>query len=144
MSQVIEAIIEVFITMMGVYLFGTISLKDKLNNSKMKFILSFVLAVGLNTIIYLNLIGTLKTIMIMLVCIIFYKKAFQITLSKSIFLTLIYFISLIASELIQIFFITNVLGMSTRSLYSDFMKSILGSLTTLIVLIVLTLILKKP
>jgi len=144
MSQVIEAIIEVFITMMGVYLFGTISLKDKLNNSKMKFILSFVLAVGLNTIIYLNLIGTLKTIMIMLVCIMFYKKAFQITLSKSIFLTLIYFISLIASELIQIFFITNVLGMSTRSLYSDFMKSILGSLTTLIVLIVLTLILKKP
>lgn len=144
MSQVIEAIIEVFITMMGVHLFGTISLKDKLNNSKMKFILSFVLAVGLNTIIYLNLIGTLKTIMIMLVCIMFYKKAFQITLSKSIFLTLIYFISLIASELIQIFFITNVLGMSTRSLYSDFMKSILGSLTTLIVLIVLTLILKKP
>ena len=144
MSQVIEAIIELVITTIGVYLFGRIALNKKIEVSKSKFLVFFIITVVCNTIIYLNLTGTLKTILMEITNIIFFVKVFKISMSKSIFLTLMHLITLIAAELIQILFLTNIIKMSINSLYSDFMKSILGSSSTLLILILMCLIFKIP
>lgn len=55
MSQVIEAIIELVITTIGVYLFGRIALNKKIEVSKSKFLVFFIITVMLHTLIYLNL-----------------------------------------------------------------------------------------
>lgn len=144
MSQVIEAIIELVITTIGVYLFGRIALNKKIEVSKPKFLVFFIITVVCNTIIYLNLTGTLKTILMEIINIIFFVKVFKISMSKSIFLTLMHLITLIAAELIQILFLTNIIKMSINSLYSDFMKSILGSSSTLLILMLMCLIFKIP
>ena len=64
MSQVIEALIELVITTIGVYLFGRIALNKKIEVSKSKFLVFFIITVMLHTLIYLNLTGTLKTVLI--------------------------------------------------------------------------------
>lgn len=77
MSQVIEAIIELVITTIGVYLFGRIALNKKIEVSKSKFLVFFIITVVCNTIIYLNLTGTLKTILMEIINIIFFVKVLR-------------------------------------------------------------------
>lgn len=144
MSQVIEAIIELGITTIGVYLFGRIALNKKIEVSKSKFLVFFIITVMLHTLIYLNLTGTLKTVLIGIIDIYLYKSVFKISLSRATFLTIIYLVMLVAAELIQIFLVTNIFGMSLNTLYSDFRGSICSSLTTLLSLILLSLALKRP
>ena len=144
MSQVIEAIIELVITTIGVYLFGRIALNKKIEVSKSKFLVFFIITVMLHTLIYLNLTGTLKTVLIGIIDIYLYKSVFKISLSRATFLTIIYLVMLVAAELIQIFLVTNIFGMSLNTLYSDFRGSICSSLTTLLSLILLSLALKRP
>lgn len=144
MSQVIEAIIELVITTIGVYLFGRIALNKKIEVSKSKFLVFFIITVVCNTIIYLNLTGTLKTLLIGIVDVMFYRKVFNVTISKSIFLTLIYIVLLIPPELVQIFLITKVFNFSMDYCYNSFMGSILSSFTTCCLLCLEVYIIKKP
>lgn len=144
MSQVIEAIIELVITTIGVYLFGRIALNKKIEVSKSKFLVFFIITVVCNTIIYLNLTGTLKTLLIGIVDVMFYRKVFNVTISKSIFLTLIYIVLLIPPELVQIFLITKVFNFSMDYCYNSFMGSILSSFTTCGLLCLEVYIIKKP
>lgn len=144
MSQVIEAIIELVITTIGVYLFGRIALNKKIEVSKSKFLVFFIITVVCNTIIYLNLTGTLKTILMEIINIIFFVKVFKISMSKSIFLTLTHLVILIIPELAQIFFITKILNFSTTFCYEKFLGSITGSISTCILLIIISYILKRP
>lgn len=144
MSQVIEAIIELVITTIGVYLFGRIALNKKIEVSKSKFLVFFIITVVCNTIIYLNLTGTLKTILMEIINIIFFVKVFKISMSKSIFLTLTHLVILIIPELAQIFFITKILNFSTTFCYGKFLGSITGSISTCILLIIISYILKRP
>ena len=81
MSQVIEAIIELVITTIGVYLFGRIALNKKIEVSKSKFLVFFIITVVCNTIIYLNLTGTLKTILMEIINIIFFQSVDKVQYS---------------------------------------------------------------
>ena len=143
MSQVIEAIIELVITTIGVYLFGRIALNKKIEVSKSKFLVFFIITVVCNTIIYLNLTGTLKTILMEIIYIIFFVKVFKISMSKSIFLTLIHLLFLVLAELLQFFVITKILIIDVEFCYREIMGSIYSSFISCVLLITITIFIRK-
>lgn len=143
MSQVIEAIIELVITTIGVYLFGRIALNKKIEVSKSKFLVFFIITVVCNTIIYLNLTGTLKTILMEIINIIFFVKVFKISMSKSIFLTLIHLLFLVLAELLQFFVITKILIIDVEFCYREIMGSIYSSFISCVLLITITIFIRK-
>ena len=71
MWQIINTYIIGFITIVGVFLFSRIVLDKKAEVSKTKLIIIILLASLANTVIYLNLTGTIKTLLMAIIDILF-------------------------------------------------------------------------
>lgn len=143
MWQIISGYISLLITTIGVFAFARIVLNEKIKISKIKFILLFLIISILHTIIFLNLEGTLKTLIMISVDVVFYKITFKISNRKSMFLTCLYIIILLIPDLLQLIFITKVLKIGKNFCYNEFAGSILGNLTTCILFILITYMFRK-
>ena len=143
MWQIISTYIIGIITIIDVFIFDKIVLNKKAKVSKTKVIIIMLLAAIINTIIYLNFDGTLKTVLMVILDIIFSAYLFKITYKKSTLLTFLYVVLSIIPDLLELFFITKVLNLSIEYCYNTYAGSIIGNISICILTIITTYILRK-
>ncbi len=143
MWQIINEFICSIIMMTSMFLFGYITLNKKVKISKLKLIYSIFVVIIINVVIYLITFGTIKTILMMIMDICFFKYVFKISLKKSFVLGLMYTITMILSELIELFSITKLLGVSKKYYYNTYVGSILSNFVTAALFILLTYLLRN-
>ena len=72
-----------------------------------------------------------------------FKFLFKITYLKSMFLTFLYVILLIIPDLLELFLVSNIVGLNKLFCYNEFAGSILGNFTICILFVLLTYFLRK-
>ena len=143
MWQIISTYIGIVSMMIGVIGFGIIVINESLKVSKHKLITILLLICIIHTILYLNLQGTIKTLIMCTVNVILYSWIFKISYKKSALLTVLYMIILILPDLLELFFITKILKLSMEACYNNYAGSILSNFIVSILLIIITYLLKK-
>ena len=143
MLQIINQYICALIMMAGVLLFGILffNKRPQISTKKLILLLNFIDMIHLAS--YLTLNGILKSLIMFLTNLIFYKLTFRITFFKSILSVFIYMITLLLVDLFQIFFIVNILGVSKDYYYNHFAGSILGNICTCVLALIFIVIFKN-
>ena len=141
MSQVIEAIIENFLYNLCVYTFGKIVINRKNSISKIQFIHLIILATIVDVLIFLNLSSVPKTLLMLLIDIIIYKRVFCLKNSKAIFMAILYTFILILSEML-VFISIKVFKIDNSYLYNNLAESVLINVIIFGILLVITMIFK--
>lgn len=120
----------------SVLIFGKIVLNDSNKIITRKNLILSLLICIIQTIIFLNIEGTIKTLIMVLSNILLYRYIFNISLSKAIFLAFIYMILLIIPDVIVTIFLTKVLNLSAYY-YQEFASSLLSNVIVVIIFIIL-------
>ena len=90
MWQIINEYIILIIVMIGVYLFGKIVLEKKNNSSILKDVFLILLFAIPQTIVKINFTSVMKTSLMFVIDILYYKVQFKINTKQSIFLSFLY------------------------------------------------------
>lgn len=143
MWQIISLYISPIIMLIGVLLFGKIVLNEKIKIGNDKFIILMILLIILQKITYLNLNGVLKTSILFFSNTLFYKIVFKIQLKKSLFLTFVYMVLLIITEVMELYILTEIFGMSREFCYETYAGTIISSVVIYMLFIPLTFLLQK-
>lgn len=142
MWQIISTYIIGLITIIGVFIFSKIVLNKEIKISKLKLITIMLLAALANTIIYLSFNGIIKTLLMVLLDVIFNVYIFKISYKKSFFLTFLYVAISMLSELVQLM-IVKITKMNIDYCYNTFAGSIISNIFIMVLLIIFTQILRK-
>lgn len=143
MLQIISIYFGICILGIGEILFAQIVLDKKIKINKLKMFLIFVLVTILCTITYVCFEGMFKTLLIYIFHLFEFKILFNLDYPKSIFLTFIYIILLIIPDLLQLFIVTNVVGINKIICYNEVAGSVISNLIVCIFFVVITYCLRK-
>lgn len=143
MWQIISGYLSLFVMMLGVFIFGKFILTNELKKERKDVFYLILLFSVPQTIIYLTLNGTLKTICASIINIIFYKTIYIISYRKALFLTLLHIIILIIPEVLGLLFLTNVLRLSRNFCYNVYAGSLISNIVIFIMFIPIVFLLKK-
>lgn len=143
MWQIINEYVGLLIIMIGVYLFGKIVIEKKDENNLLKDIRLILLFTIPQTIIKLNLQGTDKTILMTIVNVIFIKQIYNLNYKKSIFVTFIYMAIFIIPDLLELFFLTKIMGYTVEECQKLYSGTLLANLTTCIIFLGIVYVLRK-
>ena len=143
MLEIVKSYIIIIIMLMSVIIFGKILIKRKSKINFKKQIILFMLISIIQTYVFINLNGTEKTVLMLFTNVILYKYLFDLSFTKSIFLAFIYMILLIIPDMIEMFFMTSILGMSKEYVY-NYASGITSNLIVCLLLIIITFIIRKP
>ena len=130
--------------MLGVFCFARIILGEKIKIPKIKLLLLICVVSIFHTIMYLNLEGMIKTILMCLINTYLCSYSFKVSISKSILITFIYMILLIIPDAIELVIATKLLGISEMYYYKVYAGSALGNLSICIPFVILTYFIRKP
>lgn len=144
MSQIISNYIGILFLSMGEIIFGKIVLNNKIETSKVCTIFILLVASVIFTLSSTYLEGTIKSAVIYIIHIFEFKMLFNLSYYKSMFLSFLFFIVIILPDILSLLIITNILGMNRIDFSHEVAGTIIGNLTIGILLIIVTLILKKP
>lgn len=144
MWHVINIFLIGLTTISVMLIFGRLVLNKKNDISKLKIMLIIMLIALIYTIIYINFQGVSKTIAMFLIDIISYSYIFKISIKKSIFLTLLYMILLLIPELIELYILINILGLSREFCYETYAGSLISNFFIWLLFIIITYIFRKP
>ena len=144
MSQIISNYIGILFLSMGEIIFGKIVLNNKIETSKVCTIFILLVASVIFTLSSTYLEGINKTALIYIIHIFEFKMLFNLSYYKSMFLSFLFFIVIILPDILSLLIITNILGMNRIDFSHEVAGTIIGNLTIGILLIIVTLILKKP
>lgn len=144
MLEVLKAFSSCAALIISVYAFGVIVLNDGKIKLGIKDIASILIVSILNTICFIHLDGTTKTIFTLIVYALLYVLIFNNQFLKSVFSAIIYSLLTIIPDLIILGVITKILNMSKEYCYSTFAGSILGNLSVSALMILLVYLLRKP
>lgn len=128
-------------TSISIYFFGYMILKEK-KNSIIYNILVFLSCVALYQIIFMTLHGTIKTILICILITLTFKLIFCNSLTKSLFASIAFIVTVIIPELLVTFIVILIFGKEV--MYSVVASSIIGNTLISIAMILLTYVLRKP
>lgn len=143
MWQIISDFIGNIFLMISALLFGIMIFEKKgIKVTKKKIIIDIILISLLHTFVMTELNGTLKTVLMTILNIIFFEDVFRNTKRKSLFIAFIYMILLILPDLLQLFFMTNILHLSKEFCYT-FAGSILSNLMIAIMVVLIAFLLRK-
>ena len=143
MWQIINTFLCAIIMVTGVLIFGKIILKSKINVSKIYLLIAMFAVCLIYTVSGLFFSKVAKTLIMLIANALFYKKIFNISSSKSVFLTFIYVIIMILAEIIELFTLTNIIGMDKKFCYEMYAGSLLSNFLIFLLFLVMTLLLKK-
>lgn len=144
MWEILKAFFSCMAMIVSVYAFGVIILNDgKVKLTYKDAIISIIVCI-LNTIFFIYLKGTTKTIFTLLVYALLYKYIFNSNSLKSIFSSILYVILLIIPDLLTLTIFTNILNISKEYYHNYIAGSIIGNLVVSIFMILMIFILKKP
>lgn len=146
MLEFCKSFISCTIAMIPVYIFGYIIFgkKEDLKRNKLYNLIILLIGAGLNTLVYIYLNNIVKTIMFCVIYTIVLNTIFNLKISKTIFTTIIYTILLIIPDLITTVAFINIFNISKENFYSNFAGGILCNIMVSGLMIIVTLILKKP
>ena len=144
MWQIINTFLCAIIMVTGVLLFGRIVLGNKMSTSKSHFLIIFLLMCVMYTISSLFLFKTAKTIIIFLINIFSYKIIYNLSYKKSIFLSIMHMVILLVPDFIEMYFVTEIMGISMEYCFSSIAGSIISNLVVCFLLLILAVILKTP
>ena len=144
MWQIINTFLCAIIMVAGVLLFGRIVLGNKMSTSKSHFLIIFLLMCVMYTISSLFLFKTAKTIIIFLINIFSYKIIYNLSYKKSIFLSIMHMVILLVPDFIEMYFVTEIMGISMEYCFSSIAGSIISNLVVCFLLLILAIILKTP
>lgn len=143
MLEIIKIFISSVIMMITIYIFGALTTDNKRINKKRK-IISIIVFSMLYTIIYLFTRGTTKTILFCITYGIFIKMVFNTTITKASIISIIYVLLNIIPEFTILGVATQILNISKEYYHINIAGGIIGNILTFIVMLIVTLILKKP
>ena len=112
--------------MVSVYAFGVIVLNKEKIKITYKDIIVFLAVSILNTIFFMYLNGTSKTIFTLLAYALLYKYIFNTNSLKSIFSSIVYIILLIIPDLLTLTIITKIFNISKDYYHIHVAGSVLG------------------
>ena len=144
MLEVLKAFSSCAALIISVYAFGVIVLNNDKIKLGIKDIISIFIVCILNTICFVHLDGTTKTIFTFIVYALLYVLVFNTQFLKSIFSGIIYMILLIIPDLITLGFVTKVLNVSKEYCYNHLAGSIIINLSVSAIMILLVYLLRKP
>ena len=143
MWQIISDFVGNIILMSGALVYSTtIFGKEAVKVSKWNLLKVIVYISILHTLVLMLLTGTLKTIIMTILNMLFFMTILKKGKKESFLITFLYMILLILPDLVQLFFMTNILQLSKEFCYS-FAGSILSNVIITILLIAITFLLKK-
>ena len=143
MWQIISDYIKLLVTTIGVFAFGRIVLDKKIKISKLQLFLSIIINALITTVIYSNMNGTVKSLLMAIFYILLYNYIFKISYKKSIILTFMYLITILISELIQLLLITEVLQQTKDFGYNIYGDTVISNIVSFIILILITYFIKN-
>lgn len=144
MLDIIDAFGSGILTVFQILFLVKCSQVTKLNSSIKKLILIILIFSGVYMLIFLTLDGVLKTLLVVFVNIFLCVKLYKIAFGKAAFLTFLYVMLLMISDLLMFYSLINIFRMSKEFCYDVFAGSFLGSLIVFFVYIIIVLIIKKP
>ena len=142
MLRIIDIFLGITILILGEIYFSKKVLERK-NILNKKTIIIIILTAIISTISFFNTNGILKTIISIIIRTIMLKEIYNISLSKSLFLTLICTIIMLIPDIIQLIVITNFISMSKEYFYGTYSNCIIANLIVCIGIITITNITKK-
>lgn len=126
------------------YTFGRIIIVNRRHKNitiDVLILLGFIL---LNILVFKYTTGTIKTIITCLLYSSLFFSIFKIKLSKSVFTSIVYVILLVIPDLLILSTAIYILGISKEYYYSVIASGLIGNLSVLLIMILLTYIIRKP
>ena len=142
MLEVFSIYLGIFILGIGEFLFAKIILNKDTEMKKFNFVILFILAKVLITIIYIYFIGTLKTLMMCIIHFGEFKIQFNLNNLKALFLTFLYVVVLLVPDILLVVAV-NVIKMDKIDYFNEFSGSIISNLISCIIIILITFIFRK-
>lgn len=144
MSEIVNATIACLITTITVFVSGLIIFNKEKRKPLIKNIAILLISTIIHTIVFIYLLGIVKTMILLLLIILIIKCTFDVDISKTILFAVLYIIILVIPDLLTLFFSTQVLNLTKEFIYSNFAGSILGNICTNLVMILIIFLLRKP
>lgn len=144
MLEVLKAFSSCAALIISVYAFGVIVLNNGEIKLGIKDIASILIVCILNTICFVHLDGTTKTIFTFIVYALLYVLVFNTQFLKSIFSSIIYSLLTIIPDLITLGISINILGIDKSYFYENLAGGFIGNLSVSAIMILLVYLLRKP
>lgn len=126
------------------YTFGRIIIVNRRHKNIMIDVLILLGFILLNILVFKYTTGTIKTIITCLLYSSLFFSIFKIKLSKSVFTSIVYVILLFIPDLLILSTAIYILGISKEYYYSVIASGLIGNLSVLLIMILLTYIIRKP
>lgn len=126
------------------YTFGRIIIVNRRHKNIMIDVLILLGFILLNILVFKYTTGTIKTIITCLLYSSLFFSIFKIKLSKSVFTSIVYVILLVIPDLLILSTAIYILGISKEYYYSVITSGLIGNLSVLLIMILLTYIIRKP
>lgn len=126
------------------YTFGRIIIVNRRHKNIMIDVLILLGFILLNILVFKYTTGTIKTIITCLLYSSLFFSIFKIKLSKSVFTSIVYVILLVIPYLLILSTAIYILGISKEYYYSVIASGLIGNLSVLLIMILLTYIIRKP
>lgn len=126
------------------YTFGRIIIVNRRHKNIMIDVLILLGFILLNILVFKYTTGTIKTIITYLLYSSLFFSIFKIKLSKSVFTSIVYVILLVIPDLLILSTAIYILGISKEYYYSVIASGLIGNLSVLLIMILLTYIIRKP
>ena len=143
MLDILETFVGVLIATLGIVLLGKIVLQKNIEVNKIQFTIILLISAIIYTIISLCLKDTVKTLCLFVLVAIMYKLIYRVSINKTILLTVIFAIVAVIAESITLWGLFNIFNMTKEYCYEVFAGSLISNLLICVVLIFITIILKK-
>lgn len=143
MWQIISAYICGVIVTLEVVIFSRMVLGKKIQISKKQLVMLGIATSFLYAGSYLLLTGVLKTLFMLGIDILLIKYVYNIKYFKSVFLTFLYIVILILPDLLELFFMTQILGVSRDFCYNDYAGGLISNIIIFILFISITYLLRN-
>ena len=146
MSEIISIFISSILSMSAVIFFGEIIFNNNIikKESIKKFIVVLLASSILHTILYICFDGTIKTILLCILYMLTLKIFNNISISKAIISSIIFYVLLIIPDLITMAGAIYIFKLSKETIYSTIAGGIIANLSVSILMILLTYIIRKP
>ena len=126
------------------YTFGRIIIVNRRHKNIMIDVLILLGFILLNILVFKYTTGTIKSIITCLLYSSLFFSIFKIKLSKSVFTSIVYVILLVIPDLLILSTAIYILGISKEYYYSVIASGLIGNLSVLLIMILLTYIIRKP
>ena len=141
MSQIISNYIGILIFCIGEIIFAKIVLNKKIETKKIQTVLILLIADVFSALCSTYLEETIKSAVIYIIHIFEFKLLFNLSYYRAMFLSFLFFVVVIVVDILNLVLVTNMVGLDK---INEFTGSIFSNLLGCILLIIVTLILKKP